>query len=92
MVKIILEKTPKGKLVIWTEELDEIAKIDGIPSGKSFRQLIKEDAAAGTDKTGNAKYRKILADHGILTENELASWRSKHQIEEKPNVGIADDS
>jgi len=82
---IILEMIDEIKGVfIWTTEAD-LKRITSDIAGKSALDLIKEDIANGSNKTGHAKYRKILKDHGMISDIELNQWRLSHAITEKPD-------
>lgn len=82
---IVLDKVYDDKGIeigiIWTTPID-LNKVGF--TGKTPLELIREDIANGTDTQGHAKYRKILQSAGILTSQELFSWRQRLSVEEKP--------
>ena len=80
---ILLEKHDHYSITLETKDLDNLWL------GKKLIDYIKDDVTAGTDKTGHAKYRKILEAYGILTNSDLAEWRLKYAVIEKDPISLS---
>jgi len=79
MVYIILEYVDHGKILC---DFDSIPETNN-PQGKTVKELIQDDIQAGTNKTGHAKYRKILEREKVLNNAEVQEWRQKLPMNEK---------
>ncbi len=63
---------------------------DENPMNLTVKQLILNDIAAGTNKTGYREYLKVFEYHGILKPLEVAEWRAKLPMVEKdlPSLSV----
>lgn len=68
---IILDQLEHG--FIWIEDTHDFNQV---PEGstKTLIELIKEDIIANDNKTGWAKYRKVLLDLNEITKDEHDNW------------------
>lgn len=71
-MRIILKKT--ADYILWIDKDDFMNEKHRHLMNKTSLELLKEDLAANNDRMGYAKYKNILKEHGILTENEVDNW------------------
>lgn len=79
-MRILLEESKHGKMWVDTDYLNTPHSKnhpENNPEGKTFLDMIKEDAVNGTDLTGWRKYIKVLEEHKLINTAEAQLWRAQ---------------